>query len=106
MIQREMAELRCSECCGKNQMRIAHGGWCDMEGLQHGEMVVHSLDYLLQTRNRHLKVYALHAITMILEGKHDSSFVFGGEIVVIVIVKNDEWKGRRMCQHFCHGRAR
>jgi hypothetical protein len=41
----------------------------------------------------------------VLEGKHDSSFVFGSEVVVIVMVKNDERKGRGMCEHFCHGRA-
>jgi hypothetical protein len=45
-----------------------------------------------------------HTIT-VLEGKHDSSFIFGGEIVIIVIVKNDKWKGRVMCEHFYHGRA-
>jgi len=86
-------------------MSIVHGGWCDMQVFQDGKLVAHGLDDLLQTRNGHLKVYASHTIT-ILEGKHDSSFIFGGEIVIIVLVKNDKWKGRGMCKHFCHGRAR
>jgi len=104
VIHGKVVELRRSECRGKDQMSIGHGGWCDMQVFQHGELVVHSLDDLLQIRNRHPKAYASHAITE-LEGKHDSSFIFGGEIVIIVIVKNDEWKGRGMCKHFCHGRA-
>jgi hypothetical protein len=33
----------------------------------------------------------------VLEGKHDSSFIFGGEIVIFVIVTNDERKRRGMC---------
>jgi hypothetical protein len=32
-----------------------------------------------------------------LESKHDFSFIFGGEIVIIVIVKDEEWKRRGMC---------
>jgi len=104
VIQNDVAELRCSECRGKNQMSIVHGRWCDKHVFQHGELVVHCLDELLQTRNRHPKVYESHAIT-VLEGKHGPSFIVGVEIVIGVIMKNDEWKGRVMCQHFCHGRA-
>ena len=105
MIQREVVELRRSECRRENQMRVGRGGgWYDIQGFQRGKAVVHSLDDLPQTWNRQCKGYASHAIT-VLEGKHDSSFVFGGEIVVIVMVKNDERKGRGMCEHFCHGRA-
>ena len=84
---------------------VRGGGWYDIQDFQRGKTVVHSLGDLPQTRNRQRKVYALYTIT-VLEGKHDSSFVFGGEIVVIDLVKNDEWKGRGMCEHFCHGRAR
>jgi hypothetical protein len=80
-------------------------GWCDIQIFQHGKLVVNSLDDLLQTRDRHLEVYASHAIT-VLEGKHESSLIFGGEIVIIEIVVNDKWEGRGMCEHFCHGRAR
>ena len=85
-------------------MSIVHGGWCDVQIFQHGKLVVHGPDDLLQIRNRHPKAYALHAIT-VLEGKHDSSFVFCGEIPIFVIMVNDEGKRRGMGQHFCHGRA-
>ena len=85
-------------------MSIVDGRRCDIQEFQHGKLVVHSLDELLQTRRRYIKVYASHAIT-VLEGKHDSLSIFGGEIMVIVIVKNDERKWRGMCEHFCHGRA-
>jgi hypothetical protein len=64
-----------------------------MNVFQYRKLAVHSLDDLLQTRNRHQKAYASHAFTA-LEGKHDSSFVFGGEFVIIVVMMNDEWKGR------------
>jgi hypothetical protein len=77
-------------------MGIVHGGWCDIQVFQHGKLVFQSLDDLLHTRNRNSKVYAPNAIA-VLEGKHDSSFIFGGEIVILVIVKNDERKRRGMC---------
>ena len=77
-------------------MSIVHGGRCDKQVFQYGELVVHSLDDLLQTWNRHSKVYAPNAIA-VLEGKHDSLLIFRGEIVILVIVVNDEWKRRGMC---------
>jgi hypothetical protein len=86
-------------------MSIVHGEWCDLQVFQHRKLVFHSLDDLLQTRKRHDKAYASHAIT-VLEGKHDPLFIFGGEGVIMVIVKNDKWKGRGMSEHFYHGRAR
>ena len=86
-------------------MSIVPRGWCDMQVFQHRKLVTNSLDDLLQTRNRHNKTYASHAIA-VLEGKYDPSFIFGGEGVIIVIVKNDKWKGRGMGEHFYHGRAR
>ena len=85
-------------------MSIVHGGWCDKQVFQYGELVVHSIDDLLQTWNSGRKVYAPHAIA-VLKGKHDPSFIFRGEGVIMVIVKNDKWKGRGMSKHFCHGRA-
>ena len=86
-------------------MSIVPRGWCDLQVFQHRKLIVHSLDDLLQTQNRHNKAYASHAIT-VLEGKHDPSFIFGGEGVIMVIVKNDKWKRRGMCEHSFHGRAR
>ena len=77
-------------------MSIVHGGWCDTQVFQHGKLVVHGLDDLLQTRNRHPKAYALHAIT-VLEGNHYSCFVLCGEILIFVIEVDDEGKGRGMC---------
>ena len=105
MIQQEEVELRRSERRGKSQMSIVPRGWCDLQGFQHRKLVVHSLDDLLQARNRLNKAYVSHAIA-VLEGKHDPSFIFGGEGVMIIIVKNDKWKGRGMSEHFYHGRAR
>ena len=83
-------------------MSIVHGERCDIQVFQYGKLVVHGRDYLLQTRNGHAKAYASHTIT-VPEGKHDSSFIFRGEIVIIVvIVVDDEWKWRGMSEHFCH----
>jgi hypothetical protein len=82
-------------------MGIVHWGWCDKQVFQHGKLIDHSLDDLLQTRNRHTKVYASHTIT-VLESKHNSSFIFGGEIVTRVIMVNNQWKGRGVSEHFCH----
>jgi hypothetical protein len=73
-------------------MSMVHGRY-DIQVFQLGKLVVHSLDDLLQSRSRHFKVYVPYAITM-LESQHDFSFIFGGEIVIIVIVKYDEWKRR------------
>ena len=105
MIQQEVLELGCSECRRKCKTTIVAEGWCNIQVFQHEKLVVNSFDDLLQTGSRHLKVYASHAITVI-EGKHDSSLIFGGEIVIIEIVVNDEWERGGMCEHFCHGRAR
>ena len=105
MIQQEEVELRRSECRWKDQMSPVVEGWCDIQVFQHGKLDIHKIDDLLQAQNRHTKVYASHTIT-VLEGKHDSLFIFGSEIVIIVTVKDDEWKDRGMCEHFCHGRAR
>ena len=105
MIQQEEVELRRSECRGKSQMSTVPRGWRDLQVFQHRKLVVHGLDDLLQALNRHNNAYTSHAIA-VLEGKYDLSFIFGGEGVIIVIVKNDEWKGRVMCEHFYHGRAR
>jgi hypothetical protein len=41
-----------------------------------------------------------------VEGKHYSLFILCGEIVIFVVVFNDEWKRRGMCEHFCYGRAK
>jgi len=38
-----------------------------------------------------------------LEGKHHPFFILCGEIMSFVIVRNDEWKRRGMCQHVCYG---
>ena len=105
MIQQEEAELRRSECRGKSQKSIGPRRWCDFQVFQHGKLVIYRVDDLLQTLNRYRKAYASHAIA-VLEGKYDPSFIFGGEIMIIIIIKNDKWKGRGMSEHFYHGRAR
>ena len=105
MFEHEVVESRRSECGGKDNMSIVAEGRYDMQEFQQGKLAAYGHDHLLQTRKRHHKVYALHAIT-VLEGKHDPSFSFRGEIAIIVVVKNDEWKGRGMSEHFCHGCAR
>jgi hypothetical protein len=86
-------------------MSIGPRRWCDIQEFQHRKLVVHSLDDLFQAQNRYNNAYASHAIA-VLEGKHDPSFIFGSKVVIIVIVKNDKWKGRGMSEHFCHGSAR
>jgi hypothetical protein len=55
---------------------------------QRGKVAIYGRDELLQTRNRYLKVYASYPIT-VLESKHYSFFLFCGEIVVFVAVKNN-----------------
>ena len=58
----------------------------------------------MQTWNGHPKGDAAHAIT-VLECKQYSLFIFCGEVVIFVIVIDNEWKGRGMCEHICYRRA-
>ena len=50
------------------------------------------------------KADATDAIAL-LESEDPSLFTFCGDVVIFVRVINDEWKGRRMSQHVCDGRA-
>ena len=103
MIQDDDAEVRGFELRRENQSVLDRRS--EKQVFQHGELAVHSLDDLLQTRTRNPKAYASHAIAM-LEGKHYSFFVLCGEIMMSVTVVNDKWKRRGMCQHVCYGRPR
>ena len=48
---------------------------------------------------------AAHMI-MVLESNSYSFFIFCQEVLISIDIINDEWKGRRMREHICHGRAR
>jgi len=95
-MQDKGVELRSFERRRENQASIVLSGRCNIQVFQHGKLVIHSRDELLQTWNRLLKVYAPHTIAT-LEGEHYSFFVLCCEIMIFVIVVNDEWKRRGMC---------
>ena len=65
---------------------------------------MYGCDDFLQTCNRHPNGDVAHAIT-VLECKQYSFFIFCGEVMMSVIVINNEWEGRGMCEHICYGRA-
>jgi hypothetical protein len=62
----------------------------DIQEFQCGKFAVHGHDKLLPTRNRHPKINASHAITM-LECEHYSLFIFCSEVVIYVIVMDNKW---------------
>jgi hypothetical protein len=62
----------------------------DNQEFQCGKFAVHGCDGLLQSRNRHPKVDASHAITM-LECEHYSLFIFCSEVVIFVVMMDDKW---------------
>jgi len=75
-----------------------------MHIFQHRKFVVYGCDEPFQTPCRGLEVDATHAIPM-LERERYSLFIFCGEDSICIIEIDDEWEGRRMCEHFSHGRA-
>ena len=93
MFQIEEAKLWCFEGRGKSQASNVYSGGHNRQVLEHGKLAIYGRNDLLQTRSRHLKVYALDPITA-PEGKRDSFFLFHGEIVVLITMEHNEWKGR------------
>jgi hypothetical protein len=88
----------------KCQTGLVLGRRGDIQVLQYRKTVVCGHDELLQPRSMQPKVNMPHAIT-VLQCKHYSLFIFRGEVVILVIIINDEWKRRRMCQHVNNGCA-
>jgi hypothetical protein len=73
--------------------------------LQDWIFLVDVQNQLLQMRQAHAKAEATDAIAL-LKSKDSALFIFCSELRVIVVnVIDDEWKGRRMSQHVCNGRA-
>ena len=94
----------CLKCSRKRQGRITlrhrphdhvFQGWMFLHN-------AHEEEKLLQFQNRHPEA---DAITL-LESKGYPLFIFCADIAVFTIVINNEWKGRRMCQHVRNGFAR
>jgi hypothetical protein len=61
----------------------------DIQEFQCGEFAVHGHDEPLQSRNRHPKIDASHAITM-LECEHYTLFIFCSEVIILVVVLDNE----------------
>jgi hypothetical protein len=78
----------------------------DKQAFEDWILLIHGRDELPLTRNRHadVKADAKDAFTL-LESKDYPLFVICGDVATFLIIVNDEWKGRRMCQHVCNGRA-
>ena len=104
MTQKEEAELWCLKGRRKNQVSVVLRRSHDIQHFQDREFIVYGCDELLQTRSRHPKGDAAHAIT-VLECKQYSLFIFWGEVVIFVVVINNEGKGRGMCQHIFYRRS-
>ena len=92
----------CLKRRGKNQVSVVLRRGHDRQKFQDREFVVYGCDDLLQTRSRHPKGDAAHAIT-VLECKHYSLFILSGEVMIPEFILDDERKRRGMYQHVCYG---
>ena len=67
-----------------------------MHIFQHRKFVVHDRNDLFQALNGDTKVDTAYAIA-VPERDHDASFIFGGEVLIWVIVVDNKREGWRMC---------
>ena len=104
MTQKEAAELWGLKRRRKNQVSVVLRPRREIQVFQDRKFVIYGCDDLLQTRSRHPKVDAAHAIA-VLKCKHYSLFIFCGEATSFDIILNNERKGGGMCQHICYGSA-
>ena len=93
----------CLKCSWKSRDCTIVLNWTrDIEVLKNGIFVIHGHKKLLHSST--MKADAMDAITL-FESKDYSFFVFCGKLATFRKITDDEWKGRRMCEHIRDGRA-
>jgi hypothetical protein len=90
------------KCFGEYQSWMAVTRNPDVQIFQDWEFPIYCLDEAVQKRNIHPKADAAHTIAMLEEQKLYVVYIFIGNVVDFVKVIDNEWKGRRMCQHSHH----
>ena len=91
------------KCFGQCQARTVPKLTPDNQVFEDRIFLIHGRDKLPLNRHQDVtvKADAMDAIAL-LQSKEHSLLVFCGDAVEVI---DDEWKGRRMCEHVCNGRA-